>query len=644
MFPFSRSAALNSSAATALAVYYQRLIVLGTLVFLGLVGWTLWSGWQRQMAAEVSHINQQMQASSIRLQAIIKTTTDQITQLADWATQFPYHTPYLGSGDLRLAVQQARAVSPGGEFTLDILSALPPEHRLGQLLVRPGASRARPGGLPSNLDLGLSLMDRAGTDVKTTPFLRWTYFNSADKDLLLIAPWVSRRDLLGDEPDLQTFMDHAWTYEVTTAGLPANNPQRQAYWTHAYQDQAGAGLMISHAAPVYWGHEFVGVVATDVLLGFLNDFLREFPDKDGVLTISNAPGQILGDSRHSATAAGSGEIQSLDSVLPVAVRQGLLLDKLQGERMGDDLVFSATLANPNWRIVFQVPQATLNKRATQAFSAQLYLSLLLVLGAFVMHWVLWRIYVAPALVIADFVARQATAAQPDTPQMPQVPRLWRPWLQSLAQVFAERLYYMATLKDSNAVLERRVAERTQALVDANARLEALSVTDPLTSAFNRRHLFELLEAERQRVLRGGEVFSVLMMDLDAFKQVNDTFGHAAGDAVLCEFVNRSQAIVRKTDVICRYGGEEFVAFLPALQGQGAEQLAERLNHAMAEAPVVLAGVPMSVSVSIGVACYRPGESLEVLLSRADARLYSAKNQGRNQVVYRPTEDACVNLA
>ena len=323
----AKNAALSSPPALALALAYQRLMVLGTLGFLLLVGLTVYSGWQRHMAAEMVVIQQQVQSSAIRLQAVIKSASDHITQLSDWSTHFPRHAPYQGSEDVRQAIEQARHAAPGGEITLQALEALPPEHRLSQLVALSPASQARPGGLPSDLDLALSLVSRIGADIQTSPFLRWTYFNAASQNLLLVAPWVAKTDLLSGEPDSRSFLRHAWNYEVTTAGLPANNPQRQPYWTRAYQDQAGAGLMISHAAPIYWGDEFVGVVATDVLLGFLSEFLREFPDPEGLLTISNDQGQILGDRR--AAPAGKVVLDSIDTLLPPDLRRGLSLDKLR---------------------------------------------------------------------------------------------------------------------------------------------------------------------------------------------------------------------------------------------------------------------------------------------------------------------------
>ncbi|MBB1075653.1 diguanylate cyclase [Rhodoferax sp. 4810] len=620
----AKDSAPSATPALALARAYQRLMLLGTVGFLLVVGLTVYSGWQRHVAAEVGLIHQQLHGSAIRLQAIIKSASDQITQLADWSNRFPRHAPYQGAADVRQAVEQARKA---GDITLDALQALPPEQRLGQMVALTAASQPRAGGLPSDLDVALALVDRLGVDAKTSPFLRWTYFNAASQNLLLIAPWVASKDLLGDEPDSRSFLQHSWRYEVTTAGLPANNPQRQPYWTRAYQDQAGAGLMISHAAPIYWGDDFVGVVATDVLLGFLSDFLREFPDQEGLLTISNEQGQILGDRRDMP--AGQAEITSIDTLLPPKLLNGVALDNLRGESIGSDLVFSASTDNPHWRIVFQVPQATIHQRALAAFSAQLYLSLFMVLGVFVVNLLLWRMYVAPALQIADFVARESGGGHP---VLPRVPRLWQPWLDAMAQAFGDRQRYLNELQQSNEALEQRVARRTQALQAANTRLEALSVTDPLTGAFNRRHLFELLISESQRVLRGGEVFSLLMIDLDFFKKVNNGFGHLAGDAVLCEFVARSRAAVRKTDVVCRFGGEEFVVFMPAMRGAGAAQLGERLRHAIDATPVVFDGAVITVTVSVGVASYRAGESLEELLSRADHRLYMAKEEGRNRVV------------
>ncbi len=180
-------------------------------------------------------------------------------------------------------------------------------------------------------------------------------------------------------------------------------------------------------------------------------------------------------------------------------------------------------------------------------------------------------------------------------------------------------------------LEAKVRERTRELQESNVRLEKLSITDALTGAFNRRHLFTLLAAEHERVRRGGKPLAVLMIDLDYFKNINDQYGHAAGDTLLIAFVQRCLTTVRTIDSVCRYGGEEFVILLPAQSGQGATLLAERLRQVFETEPIEHDGQLISLTASIGVACLQPDESIESILARADQLLYLAKHEGRNRV-------------
>ena len=279
--------------------------------------------------------------------------------------------------------------------------------------------------------------------------------------------------------------------------------------------------------------------------------------------------------------------------------------------------------------MFELPQATVNARVAQAFAAKFCLLLVLVIGSFVLHFVLWRMYVSPALQITDFVAQGGTGTQQLA--LPKVPGIWRPWFAAMSRAFAERQRYLAELQSSHALLDQRVQERTHELLMANNKLKGMSVTDALTGAFNRRYLFDVLETECQRIARGGETLSVLLLDLDHFKNVNDQFGHAAGDAVLREFVRRCLELVRKTDMVCRYGGEEFVVFMPSMNCEGAELLAQRLCHTIAATPVVFEGRSIEVAVSIGVTSYHHPESVATMLARADQLMYSAKRAGRSRV-------------
>jgi diguanylate cyclase (GGDEF)-like protein len=168
---------------------------------------------------------------------------------------------------------------------------------------------------------------------------------------------------------------------------------------------------------------------------------------------------------------------------------------------------------------------------------------------------------------------------------------------------------------------------------ARALAQTLANTDALTGALNRRCF---MERGHQAVGRAGSSTSstsVLLMDIDDFKQINDRYGHSTGDAVLQMFAAECVAQLRPQDLLARWGGEEFVALLPATAAADALQLADRLRQAIAEARVAGAdGEPMGVTVSIGVACSdEQTVFLDDLLLRADEAMYEAKRSGKNTV-------------
>jgi diguanylate cyclase (GGDEF)-like protein len=157
-------------------------------------------------------------------------------------------------------------------------------------------------------------------------------------------------------------------------------------------------------------------------------------------------------------------------------------------------------------------------------------------------------------------------------------------------------------------------------------------TDGLTQAFNKRYLLEVLDRELSRCRRTGRPLSVLMIDLDRFKDVNDKFGHLAGDSVLVEFARRASSLLRRDEILARYGGEEFAVVLTDTPVGDARVAAERLRQAIADTPFLTERAEVSVAVSIGIAESRctEDEDASALLDRADAMLYAAKQAGRNR--------------
>jgi diguanylate cyclase (GGDEF)-like protein len=166
------------------------------------------------------------------------------------------------------------------------------------------------------------------------------------------------------------------------------------------------------------------------------------------------------------------------------------------------------------------------------------------------------------------------------------------------------------------------------------KLRHQSIRDPLTGLFNRRYMEESLERELRRAVRNNELVALLMIDIDHFKQFNDTFGHQAGDTLLREFGTFLRQRTRGQDVACRFGGEEFVIILTASSLDGASQRAELLREELKQLVVQHVGQVLgALSISIGVSAFpNHGSSAEELLNAADRALYRAKSEGRDKVV------------
>ena len=167
--------------------------------------------------------------------------------------------------------------------------------------------------------------------------------------------------------------------------------------------------------------------------------------------------------------------------------------------------------------------------------------------------------------------------------------------------------------------------------ELQTRLVQQAITDPLTGAFNRRHMEARLEEALEAARRRAGPVSLLMIDVDHFKRVNDTHGHKAGDTVLRGLVALVRRRARAVDLLFRMGGEEFVILLPDTSEDAAAGVADALRGAIAETPLLEGQV---VTASIGVAGLRPGDTVESWLKAVDAALYAAKDAGRNRVARR----------
>jgi len=177
----------------------------------------------------------------------------------------------------------------------------------------------------------------------------------------------------------------------------------------------------------------------------------------------------------------------------------------------------------------------------------------------------------------------------------------------------------------------RLRRQKLELEAALAHIHRLATHDDLTGLVNRRHMQELLEIERMRLDRSEQDWCVALLDLDHFKSVNDAHGHAIGDEVLRALSRHAHTLIRRTDVLSRWGGEEFVLLLPNTPIAQAVTSLERLREHFNAVPLIMHGIELAVSFSAGLTEHRRGESVAQTLERADKLCYRAKSLGRNRI-------------
>lgn len=189
---------------------------------------------------------------------------------------------------------------------------------------------------------------------------------------------------------------------------------------------------------------------------------------------------------------------------------------------------------------------------------------------------------------------------------------------------------MALVAKQVGDLRDRLLRQRRDLHEALARVQELATRDSLTGLINRRHMQEMMDQEFKRQERSGSLFCVAIIDLDHFKQINDTHGHQVGDEVLVSFARESAEVLRNADVMARWGGEEFLILFPETRADQALNALERLREHVARRPMTDSVSGLLVTFSAGVAEHAAGQSVRQTLERADRALYLAKSSGRNR--------------
>lgn len=351
------------------------------------------------------------------------------------------------------------------------------------------------------------------------------------------------------------------------------------------------------------------------------------------------PHQIL-RMRRTLMATGSGLV--LTCIVIAAMSQGMVALELPYFILLYTLIWLGNLCFPlmisyDINLLFKDPSLTIPQLIWHTFTntVSIYLAPELQ-NVFLMHYLLvvlfgaFRMQRRGFFIVGGFILLCYTSVM----LLHQYAGQGMPWRSQIlsAMVFLFMLVGVSIIGTEISSLRWALKKRNAEMNEVMKQAKEQAITDDLTGLYNRRHLMDILRRQQALSARGHYEFSLCFVDLDHFKQVNDRYGHKAGDEVLQTFADIARNSVREVDFVARLGGEEFVLVLVRTPLAGAMHVAERLRRSMEEARLEILDPDHRVTASIGVTQYRPKEPIEDTMHRADIAVYAAKNRGRNQLV------------
>lgn len=388
---------------------------------------------------------------------------------------------------------------------------------------------------------------------------------------------------------------------------------------------------LDFAAPIRQGDAAIGVLCIHVSWDWARDVVESLlpplaHEQDIEAFVFDRQGQLIYASDMAAMGG-----QRLPADAPLGdTTQRRDLPPAQVLRWDDGHTYLSAVVNVQarslvsdlgWRVVVRQLADTAFAEARSAERLALALGLPVALLAALLAWAAAHRLSRDLTRLADAAHEVEVATQECTlPRLKSNQEVWR-----LSSALRRMTSHLLSLNES---MEAQVRQRTRELEQANQELDRQARTDPLTGLLNRRGLDAQLLQSLAIARRAERPLALLLMDLDHFKRINDTFGHDVGDEVLKLLARTLLRRLRDSDICARSGGEEFVAVLPDTDREGARVIAEALVLAMAQQADAVWG---RVTLSVGVAILRHGDTEATLLRRADEALYEAKGQGRNRV-------------
>ncbi len=410
-------------------------------------------------------------------------------------------------------------------------------------------------------------------------------------------------------PDVQP----DWLKRVSEGASVVGDP----YWDEARQ----RGVVLV-AVPVNAASgRFLGLMAGKVNFGTIQEILKgHAPGRSGQAFLTTSDGSVIVGSRSSLaefkkTRLPIGPLQALSR------RSEALLDyaDVQGRPVIGTL---KPVPQLGWNAVVEITQEEAYGQTARMRTLTLTMVAGLLVGIGLTAYLLGLTVVRPLERLTGAATRVAGGDLEVT-----LPVVDRGEVGHLTQGFNYMVKRLRQARDE-------LAAANAALSEKNEELQKLSITDPLTGLNNRRHLMDVLATEVARARRLNHPFAVLMIDIDHFKQYNDTYGHLAGDRLLSQIAVLFRDAIRSIDYAARYGGEEFLLLIHETGSADAAQVADRIRRRVAAEPFGDGADPVGrITVSIGVAIFpAQGDGAEAIIASADAALYEAKRLGRNLVI------------
>lgn len=451
---------------------------------------------------------------------------------------------------------------------------------------------------------------------------------------------------------------HMQEYNFYYGADAIHNPLRKPVWTGAYLDPAGQGWMISNVFPVYHGDFLEGVSGLDVTIeSFVQNILNlDIPweagtfmiDKNGMILAMQERVEQLFKLKELTTHAYN---ENIKETVEKPENYNIFMSENESLKTQMQLLFESKdhisqihidgatylvnqeiIPETDWRMITLIKESIIFYPIHKLKNLSTQIGYLAVVIMILFYFIFFLFLLRKSRKLASKIATPIEELSMSTSKLGE--NLKTQKLQAVGIVEVNHL------SDNFNTMINELETRTNALIDAQLLdkmrrkeseiLERLAVTDHLTNLYNRHKLDKELTAENERAERFSPPYGIILLDVDHFKKVNDTYGHQIGDQVLVDIAKLLKQQTRKTDTVGRWGGEEFLIICPAADKYGLIKLAENLRKSIDDRkfPVI-----SNKTSSFGLSLYQQGDEIKDILARADQALYKAKEKGRNRVEF-----------